>query len=330
MNLKQDLLKLILCSVVGYLLFTDIHTPAIATDSNLLLEEEIFMDRTAQEGEGLSGEEEYFLSSTVPDTEFSSIDEPPSPPELTATWSEDFPEVVVNNGGEEYYVSPPPPIEPEPYYGLAQRYPPPAEIPARSTPLPSIGLEESPSTQPFPQAEPVQLMEVKPSPSPPSFTAAQLPKRMRLALIPILNQLRYPLPFLARISSGFGWRMHPISGTQRFHAGIDLAVPRGSTVLAADSGKVELADWQGGYGKTILLSHPRHKTRYAHLSEILVHPGQRVRQGSVIGLVGSTGDSTGPHLHFEVLQETADGLKPVDPGPQLRLASRRLELISAH
>jgi murein DD-endopeptidase MepM/ murein hydrolase activator NlpD len=112
----------------------------------------------------------------------------------------------------------------------------------------------------------------------------------------------FPLTAPAIISSSFGWRTHPILGYQRFHAGSDIAAPMGTPVVAPLSGRVTVASFLGGYGLSVVLSHGdgTKKTLYAHLSETFVKPGEVVRQGDVIGRVGSTGLSTGPHLHFEV------------------------------
>lgn len=112
----------------------------------------------------------------------------------------------------------------------------------------------------------------------------------------------FPLTAPAAISSSFGWRTHPILGYQRFHAGSDIAAPMGTPVVAPLSGRVTVASFLGGYGLSVVLSHGdgTQKTLYAHLSETFVKPGEVVRQGEVIGRVGSTGLSTGPHLHFEV------------------------------
>lgn len=105
----------------------------------------------------------------------------------------------------------------------------------------------------------------------------------------------------ARLTSQFGMRSHPILAGRRFHAGIDLAAPQGSAVFATSGGIVSRAAWQGGYGLTIAVEHSGGvQTRYAHLSRIAVVPGQSVATGEVIGYVGSTGRSTGPHLHYEV------------------------------
>ncbi len=104
-----------------------------------------------------------------------------------------------------------------------------------------------------------------------------------------------------RISSGYGYRTHPISGQQRFHPGIDIALPYGTPVRAARAGRVTFAGWRGGYGNLVILNHTEgYSTRYGHMQRFIVRAGQWVRAGQVIGYVGSTGYSTGPHLHFEL------------------------------
>ncbi|MEM6751994.1 MAG: M23 family metallopeptidase [Cyanobacteria bacterium P01_C01_bin.38] len=133
--------------------------------------------------------------------------------------------------------------------------------------------------------------------------------------------LAFPLSVPSRISSLFGWRQHPITGNRRFHTGMDLAAAEGTPVLAAYSGKVEISDWVGGYGLTVVLNHnSAQQTLYGHMSETFVRPGQWVEKGSVIGRVGSTGNSTGPHLHFETRQLTPNGWVATNPGAQLRQA----------
>ncbi|MEH1829480.1 MAG: M23 family metallopeptidase [Nostoc sp.] len=137
--------------------------------------------------------------------------------------------------------------------------------------------------------------------------------------------MMYPLSIPAPITSLFGWRVHPITGNQRFHAGTDLGAPTGTPVLAAAAGQVETADWMGGYGLTVILNHKSaEQTLYGHMSEILVKPGQWVQPGTVIGLVGSTGASTGPHLHFEVRHLTQNGWVATDPGVELQSALSQL------
>lgn len=103
------------------------------------------------------------------------------------------------------------------------------------------------------------------------------------------------------ISSGFGLRMHPILGIARAHRGVDLAAPSGSPIFAPSSGIVGQAGWAGGYGIALSVEHGNGiETRYGHLSRLNVAPGQRIREGDILGYVGSTGLSTGPHLHYEV------------------------------
>jgi murein DD-endopeptidase MepM/ murein hydrolase activator NlpD len=106
-----------------------------------------------------------------------------------------------------------------------------------------------------------------------------------------------------RISSTYGWRIHPITGKRRFHDGLDIAANHGNSVYAYTDGRVIEAGWNGGYGNCVLIDHGNGlKTRYAHLSRINVKVGQKIKTGQKIGAVGSTGNSTGPHLHFEVIK----------------------------
>lgn len=111
--------------------------------------------------------------------------------------------------------------------------------------------------------------------------------------------LASPLAF-SRVSSGYGMRFHPLSGDRKAHLGTDYAAPTGTPVRSVADGVVQSAGWQRGYGNVITVQHRQDKvTLYAHLHRIDVRKGQRIEQGQAIGLVGSTGASTGPHLHFE-------------------------------
>ena len=117
-------------------------------------------------------------------------------------------------------------------------------------------------------------------------------------------------PAEGEITSPFGWRVHPIFGTQRLHTGIDIGADYGDAIRAADGGVVIHADWMGGYGNAVIIDHGNGiSTLYAHNSQLLVDEGQTVAKGQTVARCGSTGYSTGPHLHFEVRQNGS----PVNP-----------------
>lgn len=114
--------------------------------------------------------------------------------------------------------------------------------------------------------------------------------------------LKSEMPLIrGALTSGFGMRTHPLLGGVRMHSGIDLAAPTGSPILATSDGVVGQAGWKGRYGLFVALEHTGGlETRYGHMSQLAVTSGQAVRKGDVIGYVGSTGRSTGPHLHYEM------------------------------
>lgn len=117
-------------------------------------------------------------------------------------------------------------------------------------------------------------------------------------------------PSDGEITSSFGWRTHPILGDARFHAGVDFGADYGGPIWAADQGMVIFAGWYGGYGNTVIIDHGNGiTTLYGHASEFYVAEGDSIQRGHLIAAVGSTGLSTGPHLHFEVRR---DG-EPIDP-----------------
>ncbi|OGS34516.1 MAG: hypothetical protein A2293_09575 [Elusimicrobia bacterium RIFOXYB2_FULL_49_7] len=126
-------------------------------------------------------------------------------------------------------------------------------------------------------------------------------------------------PLVGRITSAFGFRLHPIFHRNEFHSGLDIANPLKTPVHATAFGKVHLAEWQPGYGRLIIINHGHgYQTYYGHLHKILVSPGERIQRGQVIGLVGDSGTSTGPHLHYEVQYKN----NPVNP---LRFMKRSLK-----
>ena len=124
------------------------------------------------------------------------------------------------------------------------------------------------------------------------------------AIQPVLNK------DLTRVASGYGWRVDPIYHTRKFHAGMDFTSPIGTDVYATGNGKVEFVGWKQGYGNCVIIDHGyNYQTLYAHLSKSLTVVGRKVHRGDIIALVGNTGKSTGPHLHYEVRFKG----QPLDP-----------------
>ncbi|MCQ2342569.1 MAG: M23 family metallopeptidase [Paludibacteraceae bacterium] len=124
------------------------------------------------------------------------------------------------------------------------------------------------------------------------------------AIQPVLNK------DLTRVASGYGWRVDPVYHVRRFHEGMDFTAPRGTDVYATGNGKVTFVGHKQGYGNTVIISHGfGYETLYAHLYKSLCRVGQSVKRADVIALVGNTGKSTGPHLHYEVHYNG----KPIDP-----------------
>ncbi len=109
-------------------------------------------------------------------------------------------------------------------------------------------------------------------------------------------------PVDGEVTDCFGWRTHPITGKRQFHDGIDIAAPLGAAVKAAASGTITFAGWSEGYGRLVVIGHAdEYRTKYGHLSRYVVGQGQKVIRGEVIGYVGESGNTTGPHCHFEVV-----------------------------
>lgn len=156
---------------------------------------------------------------------------------------------------------------------------------------------------------------------------------VRAEVLDLRNQLKEVVPALERtleverslprglplrgyegVTSFFGMRKNPFGRGYEFHDGLDFAAPYGAPVYATGSGVVARTGWMGAYGLAVLLDHAEgYQSLYGHLSRILVRPGQRVEKGQVLGYVGSTGRSTGPHLHYGVYRYGS----PVDPRPYL-------------
>lgn len=144
----------------------------------------------------------------------------------------------------------------------------------------------------------------------------RIEQQQREAMANLNGMFGWPVPSrtLADITSPFGPRIHPISRRQDNHSGIDIRASHGANIVAVEDGVVTFSGWSGGYGITVIIDHGDGiHTLYAHNSRNLVSVGDRVTRGQVIALIGSTGVSTGPHLHFEVRV----GGRAVDPGPFL-------------
>ena len=124
------------------------------------------------------------------------------------------------------------------------------------------------------------------------------------AIQPVLNK------DLTRVASGYGVRIDPVYHIPKFHAGMDFTAPTGTEVYATGNGKVSFVGWRQGYGNTVIVDHGfGYETLYAHLFQALVHQGQIVKRSDIIALVGNSGKSTGPHLHYEVHLQG----HPIDP-----------------
>jgi murein DD-endopeptidase MepM/ murein hydrolase activator NlpD len=193
--------------------------------------------------------------------------------------------------------------------GTEQRAEPPAPLAVRYKEAPEERVDNGPFTllAAFPEAIARRIVERevrRARPRPRTFSAA------------LMQGGGNPLPRRNEVlSSGFGMRRHPLLGGWRPHLGVDLAAPTGTPVYATADGVVSAAGWRGGYGLSITLEHRQSlETRYGHMSRLNVARGQSVQRGSVIGWVGSTWLSTGPHLHYETrLQGRA-----VNPLPYIR------------
>lgn len=165
--------------------------------------------------------------------------------------------------------------------------------------------------------EPVKLAEAKKSPASSAKNAktaakpapkAEKPAKGEIAVRKAKGGFRWPI--MGRINSPFGWRQHPITRRKDFHTGIDIKAERNDPIKAAGSGRVIYSGWMGGYGKVLVIEHNNgQSTLYAHCSTLLAGKGASVSSGQLVAKIGTTGRSTGPHLHFEV----RNGNSPVNP-----------------
>jgi murein DD-endopeptidase MepM/ murein hydrolase activator NlpD len=191
--------------------------------------------------------------------------------------------------------------------------PPQSNIIPQLAEMPKVSRPATPQISPLPTVQVAQIGSIAPT-------------SLAISNYSVNSDFVYPLSTPAPTSSPYGWRIHPLTGNRRFHAGQDLAAPSGTPIVAVANGRVVLANWHGGYGKAVIIEHNgRLQTLYGHMSEVFVQEGQEIKQGTVIGQVGSTGASSGPHLHFETKLPTAEGWVTVDPAEDLRYALNNLE-----
>jgi murein DD-endopeptidase MepM/ murein hydrolase activator NlpD len=140
-------------------------------------------------------------------------------------------------------------------------------------------------------------------------------KRAQQAVASVGGKFIVPLRSFKRISSGFGYRNHPLGGGTKMHKGLDMSARSGTGIRAAAGGTVTFSGWRGGYGRCVVIDHHNgFTTTYGHCSKLVVDLGDNVGQGDYIADVGSTGASTGPHLHFEIRK----GDTPIDPETYLK------------
>jgi murein DD-endopeptidase MepM/ murein hydrolase activator NlpD len=201
--------------------------------------------------------------------------------------------------------------EPEPGPSLASALPNAAPVPVAAAAL------SAPAAPPAPPAEFAPSAEFAPTAesvlAPPRLRVPlTLPTTLHATSAASATPVHAPaavalhLPVRGRISSQFGWRNDPLHGGQRQHGGLDIAAARGTPIVAAAAGKVVFAGRRGGYGNLVEIEHADgRRTRYAHAEKLLVTPGEQVEPGQVVATVGSTGRSTGPHVHFEVREHGA-------------------------
>lgn len=140
------------------------------------------------------------------------------------------------------------------------------------------------------------------------------------------TEIGFPLLTPMTISSTFGWRRDPFTGAPQLHDGVDFAVPIGTPVLAVADGQVSTAGGLSGYGLVVIIRHNQQtrESRYGHLSQVLVKPGEQIRAGTIIGFSGNTGFSTGPHLHFEWRELEQGNWIATDPSMLLAQANAKM------
>jgi len=193
---------------------------------------------------------------------------------------------------------------PAPFAGMLRGAATAPSAPFTTGPAAVDDLDDPNSTAPLPEdPSAASIDDYQPGHTPPAAAPAALPAAAAPASASPGEVTDY-------VTSGFGFRTHPITGDHRFHTGVDLRAAEGAPIRAAAEGVVKSAGPRGGYGNAVEIDHgDGTSTLYAHASALLVKPGQRVTRGEPVALVGQTGQATGPHLHFELRRHD----HPVDP-----------------
>lgn len=147
--------------------------------------------------------------------------------------------------------------------------------------------------------------------------AGGLEKKAKSIASAVSGRFALPISKYKRLSSKFGYRKHPIGGGSKMHKGIDLSANRGTRILSADNGVIKFSGWKGGYGYCVVVDHQNgYETLYGHCSKLIADVGDNVNRGDLIAEVGSTGASTGNHLHFEV-HKNGTAIDPIKMLPSL-------------
>jgi len=218
---------------------------------------------------------------------------------------------------------------PAPFAALLRGAATPPSAPFTTGPGAVDDLDDPNSTAPLPEdPTAASIDDFQPGRTPRPVTGAAVPSSA--APSPGTTSPASPGEVTDHVTSGFGFRDHPITGDHRFHTGVDLRAAEGAPIRAAAEGVVKAAGPRGGYGNAVEIDHgDGTSTLYAHASALLVKPGQRVTRGEPVALVGQTGQATGPHLHFELRRHDhpVDPMAMVLPNPTGRALNRYRERV---
>jgi murein DD-endopeptidase MepM/ murein hydrolase activator NlpD len=188
----------------------------------------------------------------------------------------------------------------------------------------NIYLDTQNYDNPVKKTEPPKVIFTQPQSQIESTTTQPVVNNHKIAKLS--TEIGFPLLSPMAISSTFGWRRDPFTGVSQLHDGVDFAVPIGTPVLAVADGEVSTSGGLNGYGLIVIIRHNQktRESRYAHLSQVLVKPGEQIQAGTIIGFSGNTGFSTGPHLHFEWRELEQGNWIATDPSMLLAQANAKM------